>query len=238
MLKIDHKGIPELCSRLGQPQPFNVLTEMIRRNSTMKQVKPAWDSRPLGHQHHEYELTVGSRTVKVRGGNKRDAKQQASQLMLKVGERRALQALPFGKLVLVGTVSERRDLGRRYAPLRRRYAGSSARSATLQAQTHKPTYEEYSLYTTTFLYGDISAADEISDSFAVSNEAIGSELRTALKAMEDRFNTNRHRDAVLRPPIGYTAPPLPTDDCAHFSKLCKRYAHLFSDANLLNSMIE
>ncbi|KAI6174012.1 Microprocessor complex subunit DGCR8/PASHA [Aphelenchoides besseyi] len=82
------------------------------------------------------------------------------------------------------------------------------------------------------------AAEDLNDTFAVSNEAIGAELRTALSSMEIRYNDQRNRDLVFRPPIGFTAPPLPADDCAHFGDLCKRFAHLFADDHLLNEMIE
>lgn len=59
-----------------------------------------------------------------------------------------------------------------------------------------------------------------------------------MKSMEEKYSTNKHRELVNRPPIGYTAPPLASDDLAHFSTLCQRYAHLFGDDNLLNSIIE
>jgi hypothetical protein len=78
----------------------------------------------------------------------------------------------------------------------------------------------------------------LSESFAVSNETIGAELRNALHSMEDKFSKNKHREMVHRPPVGYTSPPLIQDDCAHFTELCKRYAHLFADDNVLNSIIE
>ncbi|KAI6205891.1 hypothetical protein M3Y94_00843700 [Aphelenchoides besseyi] len=81
-------------------------------------------------------------------------------------------------------------------------------------------------------------AEDLNDTFAVSNETIGAELRNALSSMEIRYNDQRNRDLVFRPPIGFTAPPLPADDCAHFGDLCKRFAHLFADDHLLNQMIE
>lgn len=56
--------------------------------------------------------------------------------------------------------------------------------------------------------------------------------------MEDRYAENEHRYTVHRPPIGYTAAPLMEENCGHFGELCKRYAHLFTDDSLLNSIIE
>jgi hypothetical protein len=83
-----------------------------------------------------------------------------------------------------------------------------------------------------------TVADELSEAFAISNEEIGCELRDALQSMEEKFAENKHRITVHRPPVGYTAPPLESGDCAHFGELCQRYAHLFVDDGSLNSIIE
>lgn len=82
--KIEDKRIPETCARLSQPQPYNVLREMIRRNSTMTQVEPVFKTTRIRHQHHEFTLTVGSHEITVRGGRAQDSRQQAAQLVLKV----------------------------------------------------------------------------------------------------------------------------------------------------------
>lgn len=38
LLEITDSRIPELCNRIAQPQPFIILKELIRRNSTMADV--------------------------------------------------------------------------------------------------------------------------------------------------------------------------------------------------------
>lgn len=81
-------------------------------------------------------------------------------------------------------------------------------------------------------------ADELSESFAISNEEIGSELRNALQSMEEKSMENKHQVVVQRPRVGYTAPLLVEGDCGKFEELCKRYAHLFGDDNILSSIIE
>jgi hypothetical protein len=83
LLEITDSRIPELCNRLAQPQPYIILTELIRRNSTMSNATAlVFNTGRLRHQCYEFTLSVGKEMVSVRGGNKHDGKQRAAQEML------------------------------------------------------------------------------------------------------------------------------------------------------------
>lgn len=84
LLEITDSRIPDLCNRIAQPQPYIILNELIRRNSTMSSAgAPEFKTERLGHQRYEFVLSVGTNKVNVRGGNKHDGKQRAAQEMLK-----------------------------------------------------------------------------------------------------------------------------------------------------------
>lgn len=83
LLEITDSRIPDLCNRIAQPQPYVILSELIRRNVTMSNVTPVFKTERIRHQRYEFALSVGKTTVKVKGGNKHDGKQRAAQEMLK-----------------------------------------------------------------------------------------------------------------------------------------------------------
>jgi hypothetical protein len=82
LLEITDSRIPDLCNRIAQPQPFVILKELVRRNSTMTDATVDFKTGNFRHQRHEFVLKVGEMEVKVRGGNKHDGKQRTAQLML------------------------------------------------------------------------------------------------------------------------------------------------------------
>lgn len=82
LLEITDSRIPDLCNRISQPQPFVILTELVRRNSTITDAKVVFDTGKLRHQRHEFILKVGKMEVRVYGGNKHEGKQRAAQQML------------------------------------------------------------------------------------------------------------------------------------------------------------
>ncbi|KAI6210712.1 Microprocessor complex subunit DGCR8/PASHA [Aphelenchoides besseyi] len=216
-LDICHARISEFCNRMGQQQPYIILKELIRRNVTMSDLEPKFTTERRSHQKCLYVLTVGKETETASGDNQREGKQRVSQKMLK-------RLFPNAKT---------------YGDILRMY-NADAVNMQKDAQRYKRKMTSQGTYSRmkASLTEHLVAAEDLNDTFAVSNEAIGAELRTALSSMEIRYNDQRNRDLVFRPPIGFTAPPLPADDCAHFGDLCKRFAHLFADDHLLNEMIE
>ncbi|KAI6243712.1 Microprocessor complex subunit DGCR8/PASHA [Aphelenchoides fujianensis] len=202
LMDICDTRVSNLCHRMNQPQPFVVLKELIRRNSTMADLKPELKTQPKAHQRCDYMLTVGKITTKVTANNKQDGRQRAAQAMLKE---------------LYPTATCYGDIFRMY--------NAEALHMQKEAQKYKRKLASQN-------------AEELSEAFAISNETIGAELRSALASMDVRYDEQRAKERVFRPPIGFTSPPLPLDDCAHFGELCQRFAHLFADADLLNSMLE
>ena len=83
MIGLTDTRIPELCARAGQPSPYLILQEYLKRYSAFGDTGINITSRQLRHQRHEFKLSVGEHSVKVVSGNKRDGKQMAAQAMLK-----------------------------------------------------------------------------------------------------------------------------------------------------------
>uniref|UniRef100_A0A915LUJ6 Microprocessor complex subunit DGCR8 n=1 Tax=Meloidogyne javanica TaxID=6303 RepID=A0A915LUJ6_MELJA len=84
MIGVTDTRIPELCARAGQPSPYLVLQEYLKRHSAFGDTAINLTSRLLRHQRHEFKLSIGEElSVKVISGNKREGKQIAAQEMLK-----------------------------------------------------------------------------------------------------------------------------------------------------------
>uniref|UniRef100_A0A915MNJ4 Microprocessor complex subunit DGCR8 n=1 Tax=Meloidogyne javanica TaxID=6303 RepID=A0A915MNJ4_MELJA len=84
MIGVTDTRIPELCARAGQPSPYLVLQEYLKRHSAFGDTAINLTSRLLRHQRHEFKLSIGEElSVKVISGNKREGKQIAAQAMLK-----------------------------------------------------------------------------------------------------------------------------------------------------------
>uniref|UniRef100_A0A915LBF9 Phosphodiesterase n=1 Tax=Meloidogyne javanica TaxID=6303 RepID=A0A915LBF9_MELJA len=84
MIGVTDTRIPELCARAGQPSPYLVLQEYLKRHSAFGNTAINLTSRLLRHQRHEFKLSIGEElSVKVISGNKREGKQIAAQAMLK-----------------------------------------------------------------------------------------------------------------------------------------------------------
>lgn len=82
-LSISDPRIPELCARAGQPPPFQVLQEHLKRYSTFGDTTITTNTLRIRHQKHRFELKVGEHSVRVMCVNKREGKQKAAQAMLK-----------------------------------------------------------------------------------------------------------------------------------------------------------
>ncbi|KAL3080827.1 hypothetical protein niasHS_014932 [Heterodera schachtii] len=86
LLSITDTRIPELSARAGQPSPYLILQEYLKRCSTYGNTAIQLTTRRLRHQRHEFALSVGgnnSERVRVVSTNKREGKQKAAQAMLK-----------------------------------------------------------------------------------------------------------------------------------------------------------
>uniref|UniRef100_A0A914CES2 DRBM domain-containing protein n=1 Tax=Acrobeloides nanus TaxID=290746 RepID=A0A914CES2_9BILA len=83
LLPIEDSRIPDLCSRAGQPMPFLILSECLKRNNTLGDTNISMETKRIKHQRHEFIMVVGKHEVKVVCTNKRDGKQKAAQAMLK-----------------------------------------------------------------------------------------------------------------------------------------------------------
>ncbi|XP_069134575.1 microprocessor complex subunit DGCR8-like isoform X1 [Argopecten irradians] len=81
-IKIEDPRVYELCNKVGQPSPYQILQECLSRNYGMGDTNCKIDVKPLKHQKSEYSLTVGKRTVTVVCKNKREGKQRAAQAIL------------------------------------------------------------------------------------------------------------------------------------------------------------
>lgn len=82
-IKIEDPRVYELCNKSGQPSPFQILLECLKRNYGLGDTQCKIDVKTLKHQKSEYTLSVGKHSVTVVCKNKREGKQSAAQAMLK-----------------------------------------------------------------------------------------------------------------------------------------------------------
>uniref|UniRef100_K1Q4T3 Microprocessor complex subunit DGCR8 n=1 Tax=Magallana gigas TaxID=29159 RepID=K1Q4T3_MAGGI len=85
-IKIEDPRVYELCNKSGQPSPFQILLECLKRNYGLGDTQCKIDVKTLKHQKSEYTLSVGKHSVTVVCKNKREGKQSAAQAMLKKEE--------------------------------------------------------------------------------------------------------------------------------------------------------
>ncbi|XP_052075595.1 microprocessor complex subunit DGCR8-like [Mytilus californianus] len=81
-IKIEDPRVSDLCTKTGQPSPYQLLLECLKRNYGMGDTHVKTDVTPLRHQKSEYTLTVGKHSVTIVCKNKREGKQRAAQAML------------------------------------------------------------------------------------------------------------------------------------------------------------
>lgn len=81
-VKVTDSRILDLGNKVGQPSPFEILQECLRRNFGLGNTKCEITTKPLKNQRCEYSITVGKHVANVIARNKRDGKQQASQAIL------------------------------------------------------------------------------------------------------------------------------------------------------------
>nr|AEF32763.1 PASHA [Ascaris suum] len=83
MLPIEDSRIPDLSLRAGQPSPYLLLQECLKRNAAYGDTEIKLSSERVRHQKHQFDMDVGKHRVSVECCNKREGKQKASQAMLK-----------------------------------------------------------------------------------------------------------------------------------------------------------
>ncbi|VDD92190.1 unnamed protein product [Enterobius vermicularis] len=83
MLPIEDSRIPDLSARAGQPSPYLILQECLKRHAVHGDTEIKLRSERVKHQKHKFDMDVGKHRVSVICSNKREGKQMASQAMLK-----------------------------------------------------------------------------------------------------------------------------------------------------------
>ncbi|GAB1599064.1 microprocessor complex subunit DGCR8-like [Argonauta hians] len=81
-IKIEDPRVYELCNKAGQPTPYQILLECLRRNYGMGDTQCQMEMKTLKHQKSEFTMTVGKHKASVVCKNKREGKQQAAQAIL------------------------------------------------------------------------------------------------------------------------------------------------------------
>ncbi len=64
-VKIEDPRVHELCNKAGQPSPFQILCECLRRNFGMGDTSCQTHMNPLKHQRSEFTMSVGKHTATV-----------------------------------------------------------------------------------------------------------------------------------------------------------------------------
>ncbi|KAL5016304.1 hypothetical protein ScPMuIL_005893 [Solemya velum] len=83
-IKIEDPRVSELCNKAGQPSPYQILLECLKRNYGMGDTNCQFQMQPLKQQKSEFTLNVGKRQATVVCKNKREGKQRAAQAMLQL----------------------------------------------------------------------------------------------------------------------------------------------------------
>ncbi|KAK6192581.1 hypothetical protein SNE40_004026 [Patella caerulea] len=83
-VKIEDPRVYELGNKAGQPSPYQILDECLKRNYGLGDTKCTMNMKLLKHQKSEFTLTVGKHTASVIAKNKRDGKQRAAQAILQL----------------------------------------------------------------------------------------------------------------------------------------------------------
>ncbi|VDP07452.1 unnamed protein product [Soboliphyme baturini] len=106
LIQITDSRVHELSAKAGQPTPFVILQECLKRNSALGNTTINMKIERIKHQQHEFILNVGKHEVRVFCSNKKEGKQKAAQSML---ERLHPQIKTWGSLIrLYGYGAQRR----------------------------------------------------------------------------------------------------------------------------------
>uniref|UniRef100_T1J2M6 DRBM domain-containing protein n=1 Tax=Strigamia maritima TaxID=126957 RepID=T1J2M6_STRMM len=81
-VRVEDPRVSELCAKAGQPSPYQILLECLKRNYGMGDTNIKLEMHTLKHQKNEFTMSVGKHKAKVICKNKRDGKQRASQAIL------------------------------------------------------------------------------------------------------------------------------------------------------------
>lgn len=83
-VKIEDPRVAELFVKAGQPSPFQILYECLKRNYGIGDQQVEMDMTALKHQRSEFRMKVGKHEAKVPCKNKREGKQKAAQAVLQM----------------------------------------------------------------------------------------------------------------------------------------------------------
>ncbi|XP_052234402.1 dentin sialophosphoprotein-like isoform X1 [Dreissena polymorpha] len=79
---IEDPRVPELCEKAALNKPYQILADCLSRNHGLGNTNMQIDKKQISNQKTEFTLTVGKHKCSVIANNKREAKQQAAQVML------------------------------------------------------------------------------------------------------------------------------------------------------------
>ncbi|KAK0054976.1 microprocessor complex subunit DGCR8 [Biomphalaria pfeifferi] len=81
-VKVTDPRVNELGNKVGQPSPFQLLLECLRRNFGMGNTQCEVSTKALKNQKCEFTINVGKHSATVVAKNKREGKQLAAQAIL------------------------------------------------------------------------------------------------------------------------------------------------------------
>ncbi|XP_059168024.1 microprocessor complex subunit DGCR8-like [Physella acuta] len=81
-VKVTDPRVNELGNKVGQPSPYQLLLECLRRNFGMGKTNCDVSTKPLKNQKCEFTINVGKHSATVVAKNKREGKQLAAQAIL------------------------------------------------------------------------------------------------------------------------------------------------------------
>lgn len=81
-VRVEDPRVSDLCAKAGQPSPYQILLECLKRNYGMGDTQIKFEMQNLKHQKNEFKMMVGKHSASVVCKNKRDGKQRASQAIL------------------------------------------------------------------------------------------------------------------------------------------------------------
>ncbi|KAF8787187.1 uncharacterized protein LOC129971462 [Argiope bruennichi] len=81
-VRVEDPRVCELSVKAGQPYPYQILLECLKRNYGMGDTEIQFMMKNLKHQKNEFYMRVGKHEISVVCKNKRDGKHRASQAIL------------------------------------------------------------------------------------------------------------------------------------------------------------
>ncbi|CAL1276991.1 unnamed protein product [Larinioides sclopetarius] len=81
-VRVEDPRVCELSVKAGQPYPYQILLECLKRNYGMGDTEIQFMMKNLKHQKNEFYMKVGKHEISVVCKNKRDGKHRASQAIL------------------------------------------------------------------------------------------------------------------------------------------------------------